>query len=152
MSLFPVIKVFYSLSDRLDQCNAVDNTSSVSVEIKTVIVCYLLFAAVMHVPPQAILESALDTTVHQYTFCMCNPPFFKNCKERLGGVVSASRGGHRPHARTISGASAGESVTEGGEVEFVSRIIRDSSSLGTKVRSVCMCVCIYVGVVIQVIY
>ena len=95
---------------------------------------FVLSTAVIEVSPQGILENVLDQTVPQYDFCMCNPPFFKDNEERLGGVASGSRSGRRPHAGTFSSASIGESVTKGGEVEFVTRIIQDSLSLGTRVR------------------
>ena len=87
---------------------------------------------VQEVSPDTVLEGVLDPAVSQYNFCMCNPPFFKDGEERLGGV--ASRSGRRPPAETFSGASARESITEGGEVEFVMRIINDSLTLKNRVR------------------
>ena len=80
------------------------------------------------------LLGALDTT-ERYSFCMCNPPFFKDNEERYGG---SSRSDHRPAPSTFSGATAGETVTEGGEEEFVKRIIRDSLVLNKGVRCVCV--------------
>ena len=84
------------------------------------------------VTPEVVLVEAMDPTVPQYTFCMCNPPFFKDTEERLGGV--ASRSGRRPPAETFSCASTGEAITQGGEVAFSLRIIQDSLQLKNRVR------------------
>ena len=71
---------------------------------------------------------------------MCNPPFFKDNAERYGGH---SRSGRRPVAGTFSSGSRCETVTEGGEVGFVMRIVQDSIKLRTGVRCVCVCACVH---------
>ena len=67
-----------------------------------------------------------------YDFCMCNPPFFKDREEMLG--LSTSRTGHRPIPHTQNTGNETETITEGGEIEFVKRIISDSLKLGTRIR------------------
>ena len=89
---------------------------------------------VKQVPSSTILLGAVDETV-QYSFCMCNPPFFKDKEERYGGGV-ATRSELRPPPSTFSGGTQGETVTEGGEVTFVKRIIQESLMLKNRVRYV----------------
>lgn len=67
---------------------------------------------------------------------MCNPPFFKDREERYGGGATHSE--LRPPPGTFSSGTLGETVTAGGEVEFVKRIIRDSLTLRKRVRYI-MC-------------
>ena len=88
---------------------------------------------VKQVSPSTILLGAVDSTT-QYSFCMCNPPFFKDREERYGG--GASRSELRPPPSTFSSGTLSETVTEGGEVEFVKRIIHDSLTLRSSVRCV----------------
>ena len=96
-----------------------------------------------HVSEGVVLAGAVEPTSN-YDFCMCNPPFFKDKVERYGGP---SRSSHRPAAGTFSSGSESETVTEGGEVGFVRRIVQDSLKLRTRVRCVCVyvCVCVCVG-------
>eukprot|EP00037_Helgoeca_nana_P012842 m.117242 g.117242 ORF g.117242 m.117242 type:complete len:473 (-) comp21683_c0_seq1:45-1463(-) len=64
-----------------------------------------------------------------YDFCMCNPPFFDV------GERAANRSGRRGGARVPGKAgSDAEMTTVGGEVGFVSRMIRDSIALQGAVR------------------
>ena len=79
-----------------------------------------------------MLVGAVDETV-QYSFCMCNPPFFRDSEERYGGG-GATRSKLRPPPKTFSGGTPGEMITEGGEVEFVKRIVQDSLVLRSRVR------------------
>lgn len=70
----------------------------------------------------------LPSGATEYTFMMCNPPFFSSAEE-----VAASRqlkAGRAPAAPT---ASANEEITDGGEVDFVSRMIAESVPLAAKV-------------------
>lgn len=59
-----------------------------------------------------------------FAFCMCNPPFFKEIEQA----------GRNP--KTVCTGTAGEMVTEGGEVGFVKRIIADSLFLTNRIRYV----------------
>ena len=92
----------------------------------------LIFLAIIVSPNDDLLMGVVrqDTA---YDFCMCNPPFFKD-KEDKRGSIGASLG-HRPVPMTRNTGNESETITEGGEVEFVKRIISDSFRLKTKVRS-----------------
>lgn len=85
---------------------------------------------IVQVPEDTLLLGSLDDH-QQYHFCMCNPPFFKDGEERYGGVA---RSGNRPVPSTVNTGGVSETITSGGEVEFVQRIIRDSLQLGTKIK------------------
>lgn len=85
---------------------------------------------VLQVTPDIILAGVVDDCI-QYSFCMCNPPFYHDKEDQLGG---ASRTGHRPIPHTQNTGNEAETITKGGEVEFVRRIIVDSLSLGTNIR------------------
>ncbi|CAB3402322.1 unnamed protein product [Caenorhabditis bovis] len=79
-----------------------------------------------------------------FTFCMCNPPFFeynetnhKFCAEpSLGGEKYSNRvildERSAPHSTTY--ASSAELEVEGGEVQFVNRIIDDSIILRDRIK------------------
>ncbi|XP_065893555.1 RNA N6-adenosine-methyltransferase mettl16-like isoform X2 [Dysidea avara] len=71
-----------------------------------------------------VLVGVLDDKT-SYDFCMCNPPFFKDTMERDGV--------NKKHQVELSGADH-EVITEGGEVQFVKRIISDSLKLRSKIR------------------
>ena len=87
---------------------------------------------VKQVSPSTVLSGAIDGVV-RYSFCMCNPPFFKDREERYGGGAT-TRSELRPPPGTFSSGTLGETVTEGGEVEFVRKIIHDSLALRDRVR------------------
>lgn len=72
-----------------------------------------------------ILEKA------HYDFCMCNPPFFTDEKDKRS---EHSRTDHRPIPTTQNTGNESETITSGGEVEFVKRIISDSLVLKEKIR------------------
>ena len=85
-----------------------------------------------------------------YDFCMCNPPFFQDSVDREGD--RSNRTGTRPSPPNppTSKMADHETVTKGGEVEFVGRILADSLKLCTKIRSVyCNCVCIHMYVYVH---
>ena len=68
---------------------------------------------------------------HSFDFTMCNPPFFSDRWEASGESTRTER---RPLPLSISTASEDESITQGGEVEFVKRIITESTVLKDKIR------------------
>ncbi len=88
---------------------------------------------VKQVPEAVILIGAIDPS-QRYSFCMCNPPFFK---DRVEKDIGQSRSGHRPPPSTVGTGSEGETVVEGGEVGFVRRMVDDSLKLRDAVRYVC---------------
>ncbi len=116
---------------KLDSPNSSYGTLNCTVYGLMLMSCRSLLPPVMEVTPEVVLREVVDSTLSQYAFCMCNPPFFKDTDERLGCVSSCS--GRRPTAKTFSSATTGEAITQGGETEFVSRIIQDSLHLKTRV-------------------
>lgn len=65
-------------------------------------------------------------------FCMCNPPFFGTPKELI--FEFKSRKQSRPRPKNAFTGNIGEVVSKGGEIEFVSRIIRESSETKENIR------------------
>ena len=88
----------------------------------------------VQVTPDVFLKGVVDTAPYdhtQFTFCMCNPPFYKDRDELKGG---ASRTGHRPVPQTLNTGNEIETITRGGEVEFVKNIVNESVSIGTRIK------------------
>lgn len=86
----------------------------------------------MLVTKDAMLKEVVDgMTTTRCSFSMCNPPFFSSAEEKLGGSTPHC---DRPAPSTFSSGTGGETVTEGGEVGFVRRMIEDSLELGERVR------------------
>ena len=77
-----------------------------------------------------LLKDAVEGN-NQYDFCMCNPPFFSDREEALG---FKSRTDKRMLPHSVCTATDGETITEGGEVAFVKRIISESTELRHSVR------------------
>jgi 23S rRNA A1618 N6-methylase RlmF len=64
---------------------------------------------------------------------MCNPPFFSDTLESQG--LTHTRKSDRPSANSINTAADIESIyDQGGEVEFVKRMINESRTYATNVR------------------
>lgn len=102
---------------------------------------------VVHVNPavKTVLMDVMNSmTDKDFTFCMCNPPFFekfdkddKFCQEPSvsnntysNRIISEIRSA--PHSATI--ASSAELYVDGGEVAFVNRIIDDSVFLRDRIK------------------
>ncbi|KAK2831384.1 hypothetical protein Q7C36_016470 [Tachysurus vachellii] len=86
---------------------------------------------VVKVPQKTLLMDALKEESIVYDFCMCNPPFFANHLEAKG---VNSRNSHRPPPSSVNTGGVTEIMAEGGELEFVKRIIQDSVQLKTRLR------------------
>ncbi|RCN34428.1 hypothetical protein ANCCAN_19733 [Ancylostoma caninum] len=81
----------------------------------------------------------------QFSFCMCNPPFFESCEtdkrfsidETSGALLNEcavdSEEAERAPPRSATLARRGELEVEGGEVAFIGRLIDDSVLLQTQV-------------------
>lgn len=67
-----------------------------------------------------------------FDFCMCNPPFFGSTQELQSSFKARQLS--RPKPKNAFCATTSEVVVKGGEVEFVSRIIRESKVLNTHIR------------------
>ncbi|CAF0871415.1 unnamed protein product [Adineta steineri] len=80
----------------------------------------------------ALFDGVIDRTKH-YDFLMCNPPFFTDTLESQG--LTHTRKSTRPSANSINTAANIESIyDQGGEVEFVKRMIDESRTYTTNVR------------------
>ncbi|XP_062617286.1 RNA N6-adenosine-methyltransferase mettl16-like [Saccostrea cucullata] len=79
----------------------------------------------------ALLELLEDET-GDYDFCMCNPPFFADHMEAQ--AITSSRTDDRAEPTSVNTASVGESITEGGEVEFIRKIIVESVKLQDRIK------------------
>ncbi|MBN3322585.1 MET16 methyltransferase, partial [Atractosteus spatula] len=87
---------------------------------------------VVKVPQKTLLMDALkEETAIVYDFCMCNPPFFANQLEAKG---VNSRNARRPPPSSVNTGGVTEIMAEGGELEFVKRIIHDSLQLKRRLR------------------
>lgn len=87
---------------------------------------------VVKVPQKTLLMDALkEETEIVYDFCMCNPPFFANQMEAKG---VNSRNSRRPPPSSVNTGGVTEIMAEGGELEFVKRIIQDSLQLKKRLR------------------
>ncbi|XP_069768247.1 RNA N6-adenosine-methyltransferase mettl16 [Narcine bancroftii] len=87
---------------------------------------------VVKVPQKTLLMDALkEESEIIYDFCMCNPPFFANQMEAQG---VNSRNPSRPPPSSINTGGITEIMAEGGELEFVKRIIHDSLQLKKRLR------------------
>ncbi|XP_034404682.1 RNA N6-adenosine-methyltransferase mettl16 [Cyclopterus lumpus] len=87
---------------------------------------------VVKVPQKTLLMDALkEETEIVYDFCMCNPPFFANQLEAKG---INSRNSRRPPPSSVNTGGVTEIMAEGGELEFVKRIIHDSLQLKRRLR------------------
>ena len=63
-----------------------------------------------------------NASTEYFDFCMCNPPFYNSVDEAISNPQSCSSGSYN------------ELVTSGGEIEFISRMVRDSVTLQTRVK------------------
>ncbi|ELK27002.1 Methyltransferase-like protein 16 [Myotis davidii] len=87
---------------------------------------------VVKVPQKTLLMDALkEESEIIYDFCMCNPPFFANQLEAKG---VNSRNSRRPPPSSVNTGGITEIMAEGGELEFVKRIIHDSLQLKKRLR------------------
>ncbi|XP_069134208.1 RNA N6-adenosine-methyltransferase mettl16-like [Argopecten irradians] len=79
-----------------------------------------------------ILCDAIKDESDTFDFCMCNPPFFADHVEAQ--AVAKSRSYSRADPKSVCTASFTEKIVEGGEVNFLKRMIKDSMELGDKIR------------------
>ncbi|KAJ7389120.1 Methyltransferase-like protein 16 [Desmophyllum pertusum] len=71
-----------------------------------------------------------DEDTKEFDFCMCNPPFFISEFEASHGIARSDK---RPQPSGVCTGTETETVTGGGEVEFVKEIIKDSLFLKEQV-------------------
>ncbi|EIW74733.1 hypothetical protein CONPUDRAFT_169696 [Coniophora puteana RWD-64-598 SS2] len=82
--------------------------------------------SVLDGPIFALFDDDLDT---QYDFTMCNPPFYGSAQE-----IAESAEGKLYGPRSVCSGAAVEMVTPGGEVAFVSQMVRESVQHKTRCR------------------
>lgn len=81
---------------------------------------------------QELFDGLIDPSRH-YDFLMCNPPFFTDLSESQG--LTHTRKVDRPTANSINTGASVESIyDQGGEVEFVKRMINESRTYAKNVR------------------
>ncbi|EYC21716.1 hypothetical protein Y032_0018g3496 [Ancylostoma ceylanicum] len=95
--------------------------------------------------PSLIKDMARQFPELQFSFCMCNPPFFESCETDKRFSIDKSSGAllnecamdseeaERAPPRSATLARRGELEVEGGEVAFIGRLIDDSVLLQTQV-------------------
>ena len=79
-----------------------------------------------HQNESKIFQALFEKENNKFSFCMCNPPFFKSEKDALHGK---NRTGKRKAPKSLVVGSPSELVCDGGEYEFVKKIIDESLSL-----------------------
>jgi len=87
--------------------------------------------SVVKVDPSKILSDVVKEG-DEFDFCMCNPPFFGSESET--NSMAKARSPHREPPKNAFSGSASELVVQGGELDFVKRIIADSKNLLKSVR------------------
>lgn len=86
---------------------------------------------VIKVDPNTILQDAIRTEDICFDFTICNPPFFNDQNELS---AKKSRTPRRTLPKSMNTPSSTEKSTEGGEVEFIKKMIDESILLKDKVR------------------
>lgn len=77
-------------------------------------------------------DAFFDHITNEYDFVMCNPPFFASHQEVI--FEFKSRKHSRPRPKNAFVAAPQEIVAHGGEVEFISRMIKESQTIQTKIK------------------
>ncbi|KAI8850542.1 hypothetical protein BC829DRAFT_388973 [Chytridium lagenaria] len=66
---------------------------------------------------------------YSYDFCMCNPPFYANTEDLMQGYKTKDN-----QPTTVCTGSEQEMVTEGGEISFIKRIVKESQLISQSIR------------------
>lgn len=77
-------------------------------------------------------DSLLSGVEGDFDFCMCNPPFFSNVQELQPGFKARKL--DRPRPKNAFCASVDEVVAKGGEVDYISKLIKESHVLGARIK------------------
>ncbi|CAH1110753.1 unnamed protein product [Psylliodes chrysocephalus] len=92
--------------------------------------CLQDFIKVIKVEENVLLKELLKG--EEYDFCMCNPPFFGSAQELQSN--SNTRSLNRPRPKNSFCATVTEVVVKGGEVDFLSKLIKESKELETQIK------------------
>lgn len=76
-----------------------------------------------------IFQKLFEFDGSQKTFCLCNPPFYSDAEEM---TEIKNRTGKRPKIQLEQPSH--ETITEGGELAFVTKILDESSQIGDKIK------------------
>ncbi|OXB76233.1 UNVERIFIED_CONTAM: hypothetical protein H355_014641 [Colinus virginianus] len=136
----PIAKI--AMSEQMDFVAAGDQVEETDAEVDDMCFDYAKknveqnnlsdLIKVVKVPQKTLLMDALkEESEIVYDFCMCNPPFFANQMEAKG---VNSRNPRRPPPSSVNTGGITEIMAEGGELEFVKRIIHDSLQLKKRLR------------------
>ncbi|RZC32523.1 Methyltransf 10 and/or MTS domain containing protein [Asbolus verrucosus] len=87
---------------------------------------------VVAVAKDTLLEEVLKEYPGEHDFCMCNPPFFSSVQE-IHPFFKA-RKQNRPHPRNAFCASVDEVVAKGGEVEYITKLIKESTKINRQIK------------------
>ncbi|XP_074641326.1 U6 small nuclear RNA (adenine-(43)-N(6))-methyltransferase-like [Tubulanus polymorphus] len=88
---------------------------------------------VIEVGDDVLLHGVIKERSEKFDFCMCNPPFFANNLEAYS-LTTTRKPDERSEPNSINTAEEVESITDGGEIAFVTKIIMDSIKLRDKVK------------------
>lgn len=88
---------------------------------------------VVEVKKDTIISEVLEKDDNEYDICMCNPPFFGNLDEL--SAPPKNRPNRQPPNNAFTG-SKHEVITEGGEIEFVSKLIEESFKWNHRIKYV----------------
>ena len=80
-----------------------------------------------------IFTNLLKENVNEYEFCMCNPPFYES-EDDLNYEMKQNRTTKRPPPNNARTGTSNELVFDGGEVNFVKKIIEESCLIKNKIR------------------
>ncbi|XP_045473157.1 U6 small nuclear RNA (adenine-(43)-N(6))-methyltransferase [Harmonia axyridis] len=90
------------------------------------------FVLIHEATSNSILLELVTSSNRNFDFCMCNPPFFSSTQEL--DPFFKSRKSTRPHPKNAFCASTNEVVANGGEIEFVTKLIRESEQLRNQIK------------------
>lgn len=85
----------------------------------------------VQVKQNTILKEILETDTVNYDFCMCNPPFFTDASELCS---QQKRKTSRSTPNNAYCAKMHEVVTQGGEQEFVRKMIDESTQFCNRIK------------------
>ena len=91
---------------------------------------FLNFLLVLRAHGSSHLTEAVNSTGQNFTFCMCNPPFFGSLAERQ------ELASYKPPKHASNPVAETDAVVEGGEIAFVTQMIEESLQLKDKIKLV----------------
>lgn len=90
------------------------------------------FIQINEASSNTLLTDLVGSLNRIFDFCMCNPPFFSSTQELH--PFFKSRKASRPHPKNAFCATTNEVVVHGGEIEFVTKLIKESIQIKSQIR------------------